>query len=192
MAVAAQAAGIALTVNSGFRSDAEQAALFAAHPDPRWVAPPGHSLHRCATELDLGPDSAYGWLAANAAASASSSATPGRRGTTALTRPARRARRRATRSARPRPGRRDRRRDRGAAELRPRSFPGAAAPGRHPLERLRGAARRAADGGVELRPLRVLARRAPRGSPSSSPRPRPPTGSMTPSTPWPRSTPRPT
>jgi hypothetical protein len=55
-----------LTVNSGFRSDAEQAALFAAHPDPRWVAPPGQSLHRCATELDLGPESAYGWLAANA------------------------------------------------------------------------------------------------------------------------------
>lgn len=67
MAAAAEAAGIALTVNSGFRSDAEQAALFAANPDPRWVAPPGHSLHRCATELDLGPDLAYGWLAANAA-----------------------------------------------------------------------------------------------------------------------------
>jgi len=59
-------AGIALIVNSAFRSDAEQAALFAAHPDPTWVAPPGHSLHRCATELDLGPESAYGWLAANA------------------------------------------------------------------------------------------------------------------------------
>ena len=67
MAAAARGAGIALLVNSGFRSDAEQAALFAAHPDPTWVAPPGHSLHRCATELDLGPDSAYGWLAANAA-----------------------------------------------------------------------------------------------------------------------------
>jgi hypothetical protein len=67
MAAAAARAGIALVVNSGFRSDAEQAALFAAHPDPRWVAPPGHSLHRCATELDLGPPSAYGWLAANAA-----------------------------------------------------------------------------------------------------------------------------
>jgi hypothetical protein len=65
-AAAAAAAGVALTVNSGFRSDVEQAALFAANPDPRWVAPPGHSLHRCATELDLGPDSAYGWLAANA------------------------------------------------------------------------------------------------------------------------------
>jgi hypothetical protein len=66
MAAAAAADGISLLVVSGFRSDAEQAALFAAHPDPTWVAPPGHSLHRCATELDLGPDAAYGWLAANA------------------------------------------------------------------------------------------------------------------------------
>jgi hypothetical protein len=66
MAAAAAGSGLALVVNSAFRSDAEQAALFAAHPDPTWVAPPGHSLHRCATELDLGPESAYGWLAANA------------------------------------------------------------------------------------------------------------------------------
>jgi hypothetical protein len=66
MAAAAAQAGIVLVVNSGFRSDAEQAALFAAHPDPTWVAPPGHSLHRCATELDLGSEAAYGWLAANA------------------------------------------------------------------------------------------------------------------------------
>jgi hypothetical protein len=66
MATAAAGGGLTLIVNSGFRSDTEQAALFAAHPDPKWVAPPGHSLHRCATELDLGPESAYGWLAANA------------------------------------------------------------------------------------------------------------------------------
>jgi Transglycosylase SLT domain/D-alanyl-D-alanine carboxypeptidase len=66
MAAAAARSGISLVVNSAFRSDAEQAALFAAHPDPQWVAPPGHSLHRCATELDLGPESAYGWLAADA------------------------------------------------------------------------------------------------------------------------------
>jgi hypothetical protein len=66
MAAAAQGAGISLLVVSGFRSDAEQAALFAAHPDPKWVAPPGHSLHRCATELDLGPETAYAWLAVNA------------------------------------------------------------------------------------------------------------------------------
>jgi hypothetical protein len=66
MSAAARRAGIDLVVVSGFRSDAEQAELFARHPDPRWVAPPGRSLHRCATELDLGPASAYGWLAANA------------------------------------------------------------------------------------------------------------------------------
>jgi Transglycosylase SLT domain/D-alanyl-D-alanine carboxypeptidase/Putative Flp pilus-assembly TadE/G-like len=66
MAAAASHVGVVLVVNSGFRSDAEQAALFAANPDPRWVAPPGGSLHRCATELDLGPESAYAWLATNA------------------------------------------------------------------------------------------------------------------------------
>ncbi len=65
MAAAARADGIVLTVTSGFRSDAEQARLFAANPDPRWVAPPGKSLHRLGTELDLGPPGAYGWLAAN-------------------------------------------------------------------------------------------------------------------------------
>jgi Transglycosylase SLT domain/D-alanyl-D-alanine carboxypeptidase len=66
MFAAASGAGHALTINSAFRSDAEQAALFAANPDPRMVARPGTSLHRCGTELDLGPPSAYGWLAANA------------------------------------------------------------------------------------------------------------------------------
>jgi hypothetical protein len=66
MAAAARGeAGLALSVNSAFRSDAEQARLFAAHPDPKWVAPPGTSLHRYATELDLGPPAAYGWLLAN-------------------------------------------------------------------------------------------------------------------------------
>ncbi len=66
MAASASGDGHALLINSGFRSDAEQAALFAANPDPRMVARPGTSLHRCGTELDLGPASAYGWLAANA------------------------------------------------------------------------------------------------------------------------------
>ena len=63
---AARADGVALLIISGFRSDAEQAILFARHPDPRWVAPPGRSLHRLGTELDLGPPAAYGWLAAHA------------------------------------------------------------------------------------------------------------------------------
>ena len=66
MAAAARRDGIALSVVSGFRTNAEQAVLFARHPDPKWVAPPGRSLHRLGTELDLGPASAYGWLAANA------------------------------------------------------------------------------------------------------------------------------
>ena len=66
LAAAARADGIALLIASAYRSDAEQARLFAANPDPRWVARPGTSLHRCGTELDLGPASAYGWLAANA------------------------------------------------------------------------------------------------------------------------------
>ena len=52
--------------SAAFRSDAEQAVLFARHPDPKWVAPPGSSLHRLGTELDLGPPGAYGWLAAHA------------------------------------------------------------------------------------------------------------------------------
>lgn len=66
MAAVAAAAGHHLVISSAFRSDAEQAVLFAANPDPKWVAPPGTSLHRCATELDLGPTAAYGWLASNA------------------------------------------------------------------------------------------------------------------------------
>src|SRR5215211_485613 len=66
LARAAAGDGIALVISSAYRSDAEQARLFAQNPDPRWVAPPGTSLHRCGTELDLGPPAAYGWLAANA------------------------------------------------------------------------------------------------------------------------------
>ena len=65
MAAAASAAGVTLTINSAFRSDAEQAALFAANPDPTMVAPPGQSLHRCGTELDLGASDGYAWLVSN-------------------------------------------------------------------------------------------------------------------------------
>jgi hypothetical protein len=66
MVTAARSDGISLIVNSGYRSNAEQAELYARHPDPKWVAPPGRSLHRLGTELDLGPPSAYRWLARNA------------------------------------------------------------------------------------------------------------------------------
>ena len=69
MDAAAGAEGVNLVVVSGFRSDAEQAVLFARHPDPKWVAPPGRSRHRDATELDLnmhnGGGGAYAWLSRN-------------------------------------------------------------------------------------------------------------------------------
>ena len=63
---AARADGVELLISSAYRSDAEQAVLWNRHPDPKWVARPGTSLHRYGTELDLGPRSAYAWLAANA------------------------------------------------------------------------------------------------------------------------------
>ncbi len=67
MAVAAARDGVRLAINSAFRSDREQAILFARHPDPKWVAPPGRSRHRNATELDLaGSSGAWKWLAHNA------------------------------------------------------------------------------------------------------------------------------
>jgi soluble lytic murein transglycosylase-like protein len=66
MAGAARADGIALVIASAYRTDADQARLFAARPDPKWVARPGTSLHRLGTELDLGPPAAQPWLAANA------------------------------------------------------------------------------------------------------------------------------
>lgn len=71
MDAAARARGIDLVVNSGFRSDAEQAILFARHPDPKWVAPPGRSRHRDATELDINMGdggAAHAWLRANGGA----------------------------------------------------------------------------------------------------------------------------
>ena len=66
MARAAERDGVSLLITSAYRSDADQARLYARHPDPRWVAPPGRSLHRNATELDLGPAGAYAWLGRNA------------------------------------------------------------------------------------------------------------------------------
>jgi soluble lytic murein transglycosylase-like protein len=63
---AARHDGVSLLITSAFRSDAEQAVLWARHPDPKWVAPPGTSLHRNATELDLAPPAAYPWLEHNA------------------------------------------------------------------------------------------------------------------------------
>ena len=63
--------------------DAEQAVLFARHPDPRWVAPPGRSLHRLGTELDLGPPARTMARRATPGASTSFSDTRGSPGTSA-------------------------------------------------------------------------------------------------------------
>ncbi len=69
MDAAAKRVGADLVVNSAFRSDAEQAVLFARHPDPKWVARPGTSRHRYSTELDIsGANGAWGWLAKHATA----------------------------------------------------------------------------------------------------------------------------
>jgi MarR family len=42
-AAARREAGLYLIVTSGYRSDAEQARLFAQYPDPKWVAPPARA-----------------------------------------------------------------------------------------------------------------------------------------------------
>ena len=150
---------------SGFRSDAEQAALFAAHPDPTWVAPPGHSLHRCATELDLGPETAYGWLAANASRFGfvqRYSWEAWHFGFTAGPAPCS-----AAGNAGVAGGGAGGRADgalAGAASLpvlRPVPVPRPAPARRDPLERLRRPARRPVDGRVQLQPLRGLAGRGP-------------------------------
>ena len=67
MATAAlREAGLTLLVTSGFRSDAEQARLFAANPDPRWVAPPGRATEftsrssRASRALSQGNSSDWG------------------------------------------------------------------------------------------------------------------------------------
>ena len=156
-----------------------------------WVAPPGQSLHRCATELDLGPRSAYGWLAANAQALRLRPAVlAGRPGITG-SRPARLpAPTPETRCGGPRGGRDNGAAGGGPALLRPGPFRSRCSRGRA-LERLRRPARRAADGGVELQPLRDLSRRRP-GIAQFIPWTAAAYGLTTPSTPPPRSTPRPT
>lgn len=68
MQSAASLSGVRLSAVSGFRSDSEQAVLYA-RLGPRIAAPPGRSLHRNATELDISVGSAdgaqYRWLAAH-------------------------------------------------------------------------------------------------------------------------------
>ena len=136
------------------------------------------SLHRYGTELDLGPPAAYGWLAANAGGSASSSATPGSPGTS------------ATRST---PGSTSvgfggERRRRRAADVRP----GRATATRSPAPPSAGTwARRCwprSSTRSRASTRSPAARRAPRASRSSCPARRPRWGSPTRSTRPPRST----
>lgn len=54
-----------LRLNSGFRTLAQQKALYAADPNSTMVAPPGSSMHEKGLAVDLGPASEYGWLRAH-------------------------------------------------------------------------------------------------------------------------------
>lgn len=55
-----------LRLNSGFRTYAQQKALWARDPNGTMVAPPGSSMHEKGLAVDLGPSSEYGWLRHNA------------------------------------------------------------------------------------------------------------------------------
>ena len=148
MAAAARGDGISLIVNSGYRSDAEQAELYARHPDPKWVAPPGKSLHRLGTELDLGPPSAY------ALARAQRGPLP-LRSEVQLGAVALRLHPQSALNPRHAPWcRAARRRPQRHSVVRPCSIRAPDRASRRPLERLRCAARRPAVCGVELQPIR--------------------------------------
>ena len=147
---AARADGVALLITSAYRSDAEQAVLWRRHPDPRWVARPGESLHRYGTELDLGPPAAYAWLAANARRVPLRAALRERAVALRL-----RSQRPARRPGRPAASERADGRGRArAAELRARALRARARPRRAALERLGGAARGAAVRREQLQPVR--------------------------------------
>lgn len=75
MAAEAARAGVNLRINSAYRSDAEQARLFAdavrkygsESAASKWVAPPGKSNHRTGKALDIDTSSGeHAWLSRNA------------------------------------------------------------------------------------------------------------------------------
>ena len=182
MAAAARRDGLALSITSAFRSDAEQARLFAANPNPKWVAPPGTSLHRYATELDLGPPGAYAWLAANARRFGfihRYAWEPWHYGFGANPRDREHPAQYERGSWEPPGGDHGRIAPR-AAELRAAPLPRPDRARGAALERADGAARRPALRRVGLQPVRARARRARRASPSSCPAPRARTGSTDP------------
>ena len=186
MAAAARRAGISLVINSALSLRRRAgAAVRRSIPDPRWVAPPGQSLHRCATELDLGPSSRLRVAGRERAALRLPAAlllgavafrlTPGPGALLG------RGRRLGLR--RPAPTARDAGRRRPARPSCPRA---SATPILRAAARWNvsaGAAGGAADGRVELQPVRGLARRRPGHRPVHARRPPPPTASTTRSTP---------
>ncbi|WP_405176895.1 M15 family metallopeptidase [Nocardia sp. NBC_01377] len=70
---AAHAEGVPLWINSGYRTEAEQRALWedgiATYGSPeaarRWVLPPEESSHVAGRAIDVGPQDGAGWLEAN-------------------------------------------------------------------------------------------------------------------------------
>ena len=66
----ASRAGVELTITSGWRSRAEQRALFEAavakygseRAASRWVLPPGRSRHERGLAVDIGPSAGAAWL----------------------------------------------------------------------------------------------------------------------------------
>jgi hypothetical protein len=81
-AAARREAGIHLSITSAFRSDAEQAVLWNANPNPKWVAPPGRACTAGPPSSTSGPPRPTTGSGETIAASASSAGTRGNRGTT--------------------------------------------------------------------------------------------------------------
>lgn len=67
MVAAAAADGVTLRINSGYRTRAEQQALWDANPNPTYVARPGTSNHEKGNAIDfVNSSGAYSWLKRNA------------------------------------------------------------------------------------------------------------------------------
>lgn len=67
MVAAAAKEGVSLRINSGYRTHAEQQALWDANPNPTYVARPGTSNHEKGNAIDFVNNSgAYSWLKRNA------------------------------------------------------------------------------------------------------------------------------
>ena len=186
MAAAARARGRAVCSSSPAASapTPSRRALFAAHPDPKWVAPPGRPCTGCAPSSTSGRRRLR-WLAANARAVRLPAAL--RVGAVALR--LHRATRAARRSASATRGG-DGRATRAAPVVRARRVRAADRAGGAALERRRRAARGPALRRVGLQPVRALAGGRAGHRPVHAGHRRAPTGCATRSTRRRRSTPR--